>query len=85
MSDPIFRLTASARHVAVTVTLSLAAYTDVRCPQCNRLVLAIPGTVVVTARIPRDNADRAGLGPVALCKRCSSLVEAIVLRLPPAA
>jgi len=81
MNDPIFRVThTAARAITVAVTLSMAVYSDVRCPKCSRIVMAIPGRVIVTTRTPLDNPDRSGRGSVCLCKRCGSLVEAIVVR-----
>jgi len=70
-----------ASYVAlVSMTVTVAAYSDVRCPKCHRLVMTVPGRVMIEVRTPRDNADRSGRGAVVSCKRCGGLVEAIVLR-----
>ncbi len=77
MADARFHLHVS---VAVAVTCTVAAYTDVRCPQCNRLVMQVPGRVHVLPRVASDRQDQSGRGPVCACKRCGALVEAVVLR-----
>lgn len=77
MANPPFRLHVS---VAVAVTCTVAAYTDVRCPQCNRTIMAIPGRVHVLPRIVESAEHRSGRGPVCACKRCGALVEAIVMK-----
>ena len=77
MADARFRL-----HVSViaAVTCTVAAYTDVRCPQCNRTVMAVPGRVQVIPRVVESADQRSGRGPVCACKRCGALVEAVVMK-----
>lgn len=72
-----FRLSIS--HTA-TVTLTMCAYVDVRCPSCQRLVFQMPGTAPIVARVAHHRADQQGRGPVAKCERCGALVEAVGVR-----
>ncbi len=69
--------------VVVTVSLTVTAipaYTDVRCPTCTRIVLQVPGRVVVSSHIVAREQDRTGRGAVCKCRHCHRLVEAVVLR-----
>lgn len=61
-----------------TTTTRAFVYSDVRCPNCTRVVMAVPGLGSnVEARTVRDSASRSGRGPVVSCKRCKSLVEVV--------
>lgn len=64
--------------VTVTVTAVVVVYTEVRCPNCNRRVLDIPGNPLLDVRAHRSPTDRLGRGVVCKCDRCKALVEAIV-------
>jgi len=74
-----FRATCSVALVArVTMTVSRAVvFTDVRCPSCQRRVMAIPGKPTLDVRVVQSDADRSGRGRVISCKRCSALLDVI--------
>lgn len=79
MTDPT---RTPAQSLVVPVTLSapaqrVASYVDARCPGCNRIVMAVPGPVIVEVRKVKDNAARSGRGRVTSCKRCSTLCEIV--------
>jgi hypothetical protein len=90
-SDGIFRSTASVarsfvarasmtvtRVVTHAVRATVAFYTNLKCPSCERVVIAVPGDgAKVELRVARTVAERSGRGPVLSCKRCSSLIEII--------
>lgn len=83
-APPVFRVSATATqpvaHVAlVSITVSARAivFTDVRCPNCRRRIMSVPGTPVIDVRAVRTDADRSGRGRVLGCKRCSTLCEVI--------
>jgi phage FluMu protein Com len=63
--------------VTVTITAYVVVYTDVRCPNCNRRVMSLPGVPLLDVRAHRAESDRLGRGAVVRCERCKSLVEAI--------
>jgi uncharacterized protein with PIN domain len=63
--------------VTVTITAFVVVYTDVRCPNCNRRVMSLPGRHAIRALAHRSESDRQGRGAVVRCERCKSLVEAI--------
>lgn len=77
-----FRVTASqtaVAHVAlVSITVTRAiVYSDARCPNCHRLVMAIPGTPLFEVRAVATNQDRSGRGRVVSCQRCRTLCEIV--------
>jgi hypothetical protein len=86
-SDGIFRSTASVARsfvaraslvVTTAVRATVAFYTNLKCPSCERVVIAVPGDgAKVELRVARTVAERSGRGPVLSCKRCSSLIEII--------
>jgi phage FluMu protein Com len=63
--------------VTVTVHAVVVVYTDVRCPNCARRVMSLPGRLVIDVRAHRTEVDRLGRGAVVKCDRCKALVEAI--------
>lgn len=73
--------------VSVTVTARAIVFTDARCPNCGRLVMAIPGTPLIEVRPVRNNDDRSGRGRVVKCNRggCQSLLEVIEHQRPAVA
>lgn len=81
---PIFSASqSSAVHVAlvsITVSARAVVYSDARCPNCKRLVMALPGTPVFEVRARESNDDRQGRGAVVSCHRCKTLCEVIVHR-----
>lgn len=78
---PVFQVTASlvapVALVSITVTSRAVVYTDVRCPNCRRLVMAIPGTPLFEVRKVASNDERSGRGRVVSCHRCSTLCEVV--------
>jgi uncharacterized protein with PIN domain len=68
--------TLTLTSVAYTVRLAVT-FTDVRCPDCNRKLMAIPGSPRIERRTVKNDAERSGRGRVVSCRRCSSLVEVI--------
>jgi hypothetical protein len=90
-ASPIFQSTASVARslvarasltvtavVTQTVRATLAFYTNLKCPSCSRVVIAVPGDGArVELRVARTVSERSGRGPVVSCKRCSSLVEIV--------
>ena len=52
-------------------------YTDVRCPKCSRVVLAVPGHNRAVNVFNVQEGTRMGIGPVVACKRCKALCEVI--------
>jgi hypothetical protein len=86
---PIFNATASVARSFVArasvtayattwVRATVAFYTNLKCPSCERVVIAVPGDgAKVELRVARTVAERSGRGPVLSCKRCSSLIEII--------
>ena len=62
------------------VSLSLVAtrpWTEVRCPECARRVMTIPGLVATETRRIRGDQDRSGRGRIVGCPRCCALLEVI--------
>ncbi len=56
----------------LTVT-GAAVFTDARCPQCRKIILLVPGVLVLEVRVLPGHGHRAlegasGRGRVALCK-----------------
>ena len=76
-----FRTTVCSGPAAARVTMTLMAarafvYSVVRCPDCYRRLMDVPGDPLIQTRIVE--ADQAsGRGRVVCCKRCSALVEVI--------
>ncbi len=68
---------ASVSHTVVATVRRFIRFQDVRCPDCNRLVMAVPGEGTIVASTVADNASRTGKGPVVSCPRCHSLVEVV--------
>jgi DNA-directed RNA polymerase subunit RPC12/RpoP len=66
--------------VTLTVTAVVVVYTDVRCPACNRRVMAVPGRPTLEVRVRRSDAERSGRGVVTGCGRCKALIEVIERR-----
>lgn len=62
--------------VSITVT-GAVVYSDARCPNCHRLVMAIPGTPTFEVRAVASNAHRSGRGRVVSCHRCRTLCEIV--------
>ena len=56
--------------VSITVTRATIFYSDARCPNCHRLVMAIPGTPLFEVRAVASNEHRSGRGRVVSCHRC---------------
>lgn len=73
--------------VTLTVTAYVVTYTDVRCPRCKKVVLALPGRAVVRVKRIDQSKDggRSGQGPVVACHPCRELLEVISNRIPDAA
>jgi phage FluMu protein Com len=72
--------------VTVTITAFVVVYTDVKCPDCGTVLLAVPGNpheTSVRAKLLAHTGERTGAGPVVKCRRCKWLVEVIASRLPP--
>jgi hypothetical protein len=63
--------------VTVTITHVVVVYYDVRCPNCNRRVMSLPGRPPVDTVAHRAEHERTGRGPVVSCARCKTLVEAV--------
>ena len=75
----VFRVVA-AHGVMATVTrtmMATATYTQARCPNCNRMVMAMPGICTVETRSRPTRAQWSGRGPVVVCERCGDYVEVI--------
>jgi len=76
----IFRATTSG-PIAARVTMTIMAiralvFSVVRCPECGRRIMDVPGEPLVYVRtVAKDQAS--GMGRIVSCKRCSSLVEVI--------
>lgn len=88
-SGSIFHVTASVAHSVARVSLSmvetaratLALYTNVKCPGCQRVVIAWPGAGAnLEVRMVRDVTERSGRGPALNCKRCGQLLELVAHR-----
>ena len=81
---PAAALAAARISVTVSMTASVRAvfaYTAVRCPTCNRLLIEVPGRVVTYARSVNRGAY-SGQGAVVSCARCRHLVEVIAQSAP---
>ena len=61
--------------VSLTVMAPVVVYTDARCPQCGRKIIALPGRAVPEVRAVARRAS--GRGAVVKCARCSTLCEVI--------
>lgn len=74
----IFRTHASgpvaARVTMTVVAIRAAFYSVVRCPNCSRRIMDVPGKPLILARVVESASGR---GRVVSCKRCKSLVEVI--------
>ena len=72
-------MTSATVMAAVTITVAtvVVVYTDVRCPRCNRRVMAVPGRPLLEVRVRESDQDRSGRGVVTGCGRCKALVEVI--------
>ncbi len=86
----VFRATATSSVaqvalVSITVTTRAIVFTDARCSNCQRLLMAIPGTPIVTVRTVASNDERTGQGRVVKCHRCNSLCEIVEMRRPETA
>jgi len=58
------------------VAVRALLYSVVRCPECDRRIMDVPGDPHIETRTV--DPDRAsGRGRVVSCKRCSSLIEVI--------
>ncbi|MBK8006771.1 MAG: hypothetical protein IPK12_23565 [Gemmatimonadetes bacterium] len=79
--NPIFRKHPDGPQTAlVTLTVTGAVvFTDGRCPDCRRIVLLVPGAVLLSVtRLPENSPRRAsGRGPIACCKRCGHWLEVV--------
>lgn len=72
-----FRLSARPALVAAA-TLTLAAWTNAHCPPpCDRVVMTVPGSVLLEARRLVSFGGRSGRGRVVTCPRCEKPVEVI--------
>ena len=71
--------------VSITVSARAIVYSDARCPNCHRLVMAIPGTPIFEVRAVQSNEHRSGRGRVVSCQRCRTLCEIIEHTRPEAA
>lgn len=61
----------------MTVVGTLAViYTYVRCPNCKRRVMDVPGKPTVHVRIV-DEHRASGRGRVVTCQRCKNFLEVI--------
>ena len=63
--------------VSITVSARAVVYSDARCPNCHRLVMAIPGTPLFEVRAVASNEHRSGRGRVVSCHRCRTLCEIV--------
>ena len=63
--------------VSLTVTARAIVFTDARCPNCRRLVMAVPGTPAIEVRAVAHNDQRSGRGRVVSCQRCRTLCEVV--------
>jgi DNA-directed RNA polymerase subunit RPC12/RpoP len=63
--------------VTISVTAVVVVYTDVRCPNCSRRVMSLPGRPLLDIQVRRTDADRSGRGAVVGCARCKALLEVI--------
>ena len=57
-----------------------AVFTDARCPSCRRIVLLVPGVVLVEVRALVGVRQASGRGPVASCRRCGGYCEVVTHR-----
>lgn len=82
-APPIFSASTTSVAPVALVSLSVTAraivFTDVRCPNCRKLVMAVPGVVIAEVRAVKDNDARSGRGRVVKCNRggCQTLCEVI--------
>lgn len=82
---PIFTVASSAHRVAlcsltvVHVERRALVFTDARCPDCDKILMFVPGVVIVEVRPVRTIADRSGRGRVVRCPndRCKHYAEVI--------
>lgn len=81
---PIFTAAARGTHrvalvsvTVVTTARATVAYTDARCANCNRRIMAIPGVVALEVFTVAQDVDRTGRGRVVGCKRCGALNEIV--------
>ena len=66
-------------RVSMTVIGERAiVYSIVRCPNCDRRIMDVPGDPEIVTRIV-DEMHASGLGRVVPCKRCSNQIEVIEL------
>ena len=71
------RVTGTVRTLVASVTMTLAAYTRVLCPECSGFLCSMPGRRAVEPRTISSEADQSGRGIAVPCRRCKSLVEVI--------
>ena len=82
MRTPLFTMPGKLhwhRMVAlVSLTVSAAVvYTEARCSNCGRHVMAVPGVVALEVRSVQSNRHRSGRGAAVSCQRCGTLLEII--------
>lgn len=75
---PLVALVSLTVLATVAVMRATIAFTEVRCPGCRKLVMAVPGeNIPLEVRTIRANAERSGRGRVVSCHRCKDLVEVV--------
>lgn len=73
-----FRLSARPSVVAAATLTVVATWTNAQCPPpCGRVVMAVPGRVLLEAKRLTSFGRRSGRGRVITCPRCESAVEVI--------
>jgi len=63
-------------YVSLTVVAQVV-YTIVRCPDCRRFLMSVPGEVPHEVRRLMSEAEGSGRGRILACQRCARLCEII--------
>jgi hypothetical protein len=64
--------------LVAAATLTLMAWTNAHCPPpCGRVVMSIPGRVLLEAKRLTAHRHRSGRGRVLTCPSCRELVEVV--------
>jgi hypothetical protein len=58
------------------MAMRAVCYSVVRCPECDRRIMDVPGKPLILTRLVDAN-HASGRGRVVACKRCKNLVEVI--------
>lgn len=59
--------------VSLTITEESMVFSNARCPNCGRWLMAVPGEVKFTTRLVRDLNNRKGDGRTVNCHNCGEV------------